>query len=80
MSRVKRDFEVSLAGWRLGNIGSLLYRQAIRRRVNYLAAALMSSAAWPSGEKMVEPCGIEPQTFALRTSLFWLFFTGFWAF
>ena len=39
MSRVNRDFEVSLAGWRPGNIGSLLYRQAIRRRLIYHPAA-----------------------------------------
>ena len=29
---------------------------------------------------MVEPCGIEPQTFALRMSLFWLFLNGLRAF
>ena len=35
MSRVNRDFEVSLAGWRLGNIGSVFNRQAIRSRDYY---------------------------------------------
>ena len=43
MSRVNRDFEVSLAGWRPGNIGSLLYRQAIRQRLVYPTTTPVSS-------------------------------------
>ena len=50
MSRVNRDFEVSLAGWRPGNIGSLLYRQAIRRRLVYHLAAPMSSPRLAKGQ------------------------------
>ena len=50
MSRVNRDFEVSLAGWRPGNIGSLLYRQAIRRRFVYHPAAPMSSPRLAKGQ------------------------------
>jgi len=50
MSRVNRDFEVSLAGWRPGNIGSLLYRQAIRRRLVYHPAAPMSSPRLAKGQ------------------------------
>jgi len=70
MSRVMCGLEVSLAGWKPGDVGLLLNRQAIRRRPSCLAAAPMSSAASPSGGRMVEPCGIEPQIFALRMSLF----------
>ena len=75
MSRGKRDFEVNLAGWRPGNIGSLLYRQAINRRVGIPHRhPHVKPPVWLREKKVVEPWRIELQTFELRTSLFWLFF------
>ena len=50
MSRVNRDFEVSLAGWRLGDIGSVFNRQAIRSRDYYPPAAPVSSPRLAKGQ------------------------------